>query len=295
MTPSDGRARIALGTAQFGMAYGIANQSGQVTLQSVREILSTAQKNGVVTLDTATAYGESQNVLGEAGVDSWRIVSKLPALPEQALDPSAWVRDHLRSTLASLRVDKLDALLLHRPADLLRRDGSALSQALVQLRQEGLVGKLGLSLYRPEELDVVSDLLPLDLVQVPMSVLDHRFDQAGKLDELAAQGTEIHARSIFLQGLLLVPADRRPAKFDRWAGLWERWDEWLTALQISSLQGALGAVLADERVDRVVVGVDSLEQMGQILDAAALATPCTPLDLMSADEELLLPQNWVHL
>src|SRR5579863_5665772 len=186
--------RIALGTAQFGAAYGIANTSGQASSESARAILDAARAAGVDTLDTAALYGASEAVLGEIGVGDFRVVTKLPGLPEDCEDIGAWARAATIASFRRLNVERLGGLLLHRPADLLGPRGEALFAALLALRSEGLVARIGYSVYSPDELEALVTRFRPDLVQAPYNVFDRRLAASGWLSRLKDIGVEVHTR-----------------------------------------------------------------------------------------------------
>jgi len=285
--------RLALGSAQFGLDYGVANRTGQVTRAALLEILSHAAQAGLDTLDTAIAYGDSEARLGEAGLARWQVVSKLPRLPADVGDDvPGWVRGQVQGALTRLRVPALAALLLHHPADLCGPHGVALTGALAALRDRALVRKTGVSIYDPAELDALWQHDAVQLVQVPFNIVDRRLQRSGWLDRLQARGIEVHVRSVFLQGLLLLPPGQRPARFERWQSLWARWDQWLQQHRLTPLQACLRYVLSLPGVDRVVVGVDSLVQLREILSACDGALPVLPDDLASDDLALINPSHW---
>lgn len=284
--------RLALGTAQFGQAYGVANSCGQVAPHAVAAILQLAAGQGVDTLDTAIAYGGSEAALGAAGVSAWRVITKLPALPEGTGDVARWVREQVQGSLARLRVAQLDGLLLHRPADLLGPCGGRLRDCLAGLKAAGMIAAAGVSIYDPRELDELWPQWQPEIVQAPCSVLDRRLLHSGWLPRLQRQGRRVHLRSVFLQGLLLMPAGRRPAFFARWQGLLDRWLAWCAARGVSPLQAALGFVCAVPGAERVIVGVDSPEQLREVLVAERPGAFEPPADLCSDDRELLEPSRW---
>lgn len=286
------RSRIALGTAQFGLPYGIANRRGQVHRADLATILDRAQAAGIDTLDTAMAYGDSEQRLGERGVGQWRVITKLPELPVSCADVAAWARTSVQGSLAKLRLARLGAVLLHRPLQLLEPQGPALHTALLALKDEGLVEKVGISIYGPADLDALWHAFRPELVQAPLNVLDRRLLTSGWMARMHAAGTEIHVRSIFLQGLLLMDAASRPAMFSRWQPLWDRWTRWLSEASVSPLRACLGLALSQREVSRVVVGVDSLEQLEDILAAAVDANPVPPAALGCDDADLLDPSRW---
>ena len=286
-------AKIALGTVQFGLDYGIANETGQVKCTEVEQILSEAKENGIDMLDTAIAYGTSEEALGKVGVDGFRVVTKLPSLPVDRNDISRWVRDQVEASLKRMGQEKLYGLLLHRPQDLLGLNGNQLIKALTDLKNDGFVQKIGFSIYSPSELDEVYKKIKIDLVQAPLNVVDRRLQHSGWLDRLKDDGVEIHIRSVFLQGLLLMERSRIPQKFLRWSRLWEQWHENLKDHGVSSLIASLAYPLSLERVDRVVVGVDSAKQLQDILAAASVLDHAFDTTFMMSDDiNLIDPPNW---
>ena len=142
--------KLALGGAQFGLAYGISNQSGQVSRQVARRIVGLARRAGVDTIDTAIAYGDSEACLGEIGVDDFRVVTKLPPMPEDIADVAGWVRAQINESLERMGLMRVYALLLHRADQLLGNRGQALAEALQHAKQDGMVAKVGVSIYDPE-------------------------------------------------------------------------------------------------------------------------------------------------
>jgi aryl-alcohol dehydrogenase-like predicted oxidoreductase len=284
--------RLAIGTVQFGLPYGIANQQGQVPLGEAKAILDHAKLSGVNTLDTAMTYGESEQSLGEIGVSSWRVVSKLPPVPSNCSSINDWVRESVSSSLARLKISNLTALLLHRSQQLLEPNGSKLYEALQSLKNAGLVQKIGVSIYDPEELDRLCPHFDFDLVQAPLNVIDRRLLTTGWLDRLESMGVEVHLRSIFLQGLLLMPPESRPIKFHRWNALWDVWDQWLLEQQLSAVQACLGFALGHKQADRIIVGVQGLGQWKEIASYAHLETPVVPDSICSGDSDLVNPSMW---
>lgn len=284
--------RLALGTAQFGHAYGIANESGQVRADAAAAILELATRHGIDTLDTAIAYGASETCLGNIGVSDWRVITKLPAIPQPPGDVGAWVEAQVRGSLKRLRIARLEGLLLHHPADLRGPHGESLLRALARLKSMNLIAAAGVSIYDPAEL---GDLWPVwqpQIVQAPGSVLDQRLLRSGWLSRLHAAGTRVHLRSAFLQGLLLMAPARRPAYFRRWQTLLDAWSTWCAAHGVSALAAALAYVCRLSGVERVVVGVDSVGQLQEILHAACADAPSPPAELFSEDLELLEPSRW---
>ena len=284
--------RLALGTAQFGLPYGIANQSGQVDLDEVKNILTYACDKGVTPLDTAIAYGESESVLGKIGVEHWQVISKLPTLPSENIDVNAWVNESVKDSLKRLGIPRLRGLLLHNSQQLLGPHGKELYQSMTALKEQGKVDKIGVSIYSPDELNVLWPHYQFDIVQAPFNILDRRLDTSGWLRRLHVAGVEVHTRSAFLQGLLLMNTIERPDKFKRWHSLWGQWHQWLENNNLSPLQACLGFVMSQKEIDRVVVGVDSLEHLKEILTYKEGISVEISKTLMSEDLNLINPSRW---
>lgn len=283
--------RLALGTAQFGLAYGIANEVGKVGSTAVASILDRARQGGVDTLDTAIAYGDSEAQLGAAGVAGWHVITKLPPVPEDVADVAGWVDMNVAGSLRRLDLNRVDAVLLHRSSDLLDGRGHALAKALDGLTAAGVATSVGVSIYDPSELDSVWPRWQPKIVQAPFNVLDRRLLASGWLPRLAQQGIRVHVRSVFLQGLLVMDRAQRPDWFSRWAGLLDRWHGWCEANEVTPAAAALAFVAAQEQVERIVMGIDSLQQLEQLLQMPA-EVPLPPADLRSDDRELIEPSRW---
>lgn len=284
--------KLGIGTVQFGLRYGVANSTGQAPPAEAARILARAARAGVTALDTAIAYGNSEEVLGAIGVSGWEIVTKLPPLPDGIEDCKGWVHDEALGSLRRLKVSRLDGLLLHRPADLLGVHGPAYRDALADLQRNGSVRDVGVSIYRPDELEALWPVFRPQLVQAPLSVIDRRLETSGWLSRLAGEGVRVHTRSAFLQGLLLMPAEKLPAYFQPWAGLLDGWLQWCAQAHATPLAAALQFCLQQPHVERVVTGVDSLDQLEDILAAARVPVPLPPAALACEDGALIEPPQW---
>ena len=289
---------LGLGTAQFGSAYGITNKHGQVSGTGVREILLAAEKAGMRVIDTAASYGDAEQVLGRILWQGhpFRVITKTLPVESAVIskkDVTA-VRDAFMRSLERIGLQRAAGLLLHHANELLRPGGELLAEMLIQLKHAGLVERIGVSCYRPDELRNAARVLPPDLVQVPVNVLDRRFLADGVLAELKRTGTEIHARSAFLQGLLLLPAENHPPALATHRQAFEKLESYASAHGLTRLELALGFLAACPEVDVAVVGVTGVPELENIVEAR-IGTGTTPLsfqDLGYDDESLLNPSNW---
>ena len=287
--------KLAIGTVQFGLPYGIANRQGQVLPAEAIAIIDYARSIGVDTLDTAAAYGDSEQRLGEIGLQKFKIISKLPPIPVKSGDVGHWVRTTVEKSLELLRIRQLAGLLLHHPADLLGENGAQLHRALLDVQAAGLVGKIGVSVYRPAELDELIGRFPIEIVQAPFNVLDHRILTSGWLARLHGLGIEVHVRSVFLQGLLLLDRLARPPQFNRWQEIWQDWEEYLLASNQTPLEACVRFASSSPKIARVVVGINSRRQLEEIFGALDGAAVSLPYHLQCNDPHLLEPSRWKSL
>jgi hypothetical protein len=288
--------KLALGTVQFGVTYGIANQSGQVSFPEAKHILEQASKAKIDLLDTAISYGDSEAVLGMLGVSRFNVVSKLPSVPDSSADIDSWVEKQVEGSLKRLGCSSLYGLLLHWSENLLGNAGSKLIEALNRVKSDGLVQKVGVSIYDPLELDDVMHLMRIDLVQAPLNVIDRRLKTSGWLSRLHQEGVEVHTRSAFLQGLLLMPRNKIPAKFVAWTTLWDSWASELEESNVSPAAACLSYQLPLPEVDRVVVGVDSEDQLKELISESQIQLPHHDFSFMASDDQMLInPANWSTL
>jgi aryl-alcohol dehydrogenase-like predicted oxidoreductase len=287
--------RLALGTVQFGLPYGIANQNGQVSRVVAGAMLQLAATKGIDTLDTAIAYGESETCLGEVGAQGFKLVTKLPAAPDGHDDINGWVHDQVKASLERLGVQSLYGLLLHHSDQLLKTNGKELFKALQNLKEVGLVQKIGVSIYAPSELDVLVPQYKFDLLQAPFNLIDRRILLSGWLHRLKQEGVEVHTRSAFLQGLLLMPHSKIPSKFAAWSTLWDIWHNWLAQHSITSIQASLAYPLSFAEIDCVVVGADSISQLEEIISAATYLISVDFPDMHCDAESLINPSQWATI
>lgn len=269
--------RLCVGTAQFGLHYGITNTAGKITENEVRKILVHADLAGISLLDTAQAYGDAEAVLGRnlPRKNSFGLISKLSPQSQSVFtiqDLPIWDQT-LDKTLKRLRVSSIEAILLHSTDDLRKPGARYLLEWLFGLRDRGVVQRLGVSIYEAQDLNQIPNNL-LDIVQLPLSLYDQRLLVDGTIDRLRSKGCAVHARSIYLQGLLLKNSNC--------------WPKWISAeirnhhtslekfaLERGSnlLECALGFVRDQEALEAIVVGLCSCYELQQLLQSWKTPSP----------------------
>ena len=289
--------KLGLGTAQFGLDYGVSNRNGKTPASEVAAILRAALAHGIEVLDTAPLYGDSEASLGQAlaGSSRFRVVTKTPAFGRRPIsaDDVSYLRDTFRQSLQNLATGGVYGLLIHHADDLLAENGAILFEAAYSMKQEGLVQKVGVSVYSGEQIDAILGRFQVDLVQLPFNILDQRLRSGGQLRRLKAAGIEIHARSVFLQGLLLMPPPALPGYFEPLRGHLSKLHRQLEHMGLTPLEAALGFVLGIDEVDVVLCGVNNERQLLEICAAAARRVDMPALHRYAyGDQAMLDPTRW---
>jgi len=257
---------IILGCAQFGAAYGRVGTAERLNDTSLCKIINKARDFGIEYLDTAAAYGDSEVRLGQTGIIGFNVITKISGAKLSAgMDLSGRVESQIKSSLARLNLTRTYCVLIHDYAELREENRISLLAALNGAKKKGLVEKIGVSIYSPEDLTTHAGELSFDVVQAPVNVFDSRVINSALPDLFSAAGIELHARSIFLQGLLLMHSNERPKYFRLWSKALRLWDEFCADLGISKLKACQAFLIQSQQVAKVVVGVDSEVQLEEII------------------------------
>lgn len=286
--------KMSLGTAQFGMDYGIANESGRIGVDEAFRILEFAKESGIDYIDTAHTYGDSESVLGEfisKNSARFKVVSKLPDIRKGG---ASLVGKYFAETLNRLCMPKLYGYLIHR-FDNIAAD-KALWPALESIREKGLAKKVGVSVYMPSELEYALDSkLEIDIVQFPYNVFDRRFEEY--LSILRERGIEVHARSIFLQGLFFLDEERIAKEFNAARHMISEMRRIAAESDMPARTLCLCFALLNPLIDKVIIGVDSLAHLKENIDSARQISEVKKIynrleSLRFHDENIILPYKW---
>ena len=284
--------KFSLGTAQFGMKYGINNLSGQVSFQEIEKIIDFCRFNNINFIDTAMNYGNSEKILGKIGVKDFNIITKIPTIPSNEKDIQAWIETKFFNSLNKLNLENVYGLLIHNSSHLKDKNIDDIYSVMKALKLKGLVKKIGVSLYNPMEFILLHKKYDFDLIQAPLNLLDQRLVDADILKFLKKKNIEIHSRSIFLQGLFFMEKEKLFKSFDTWSDLWEKWFFFLEKNQISSLEVCINFQKKFRDINRVIIGVDNLMQLKKILKVASQKTNLKFPNIRSNDINLIDPRNW---
>ena len=286
--------KLAIGTAQFGQDYGIANSSGSVKSNEAKLILDFALKNDINTIDTASDYGKSEQILGQSDLSKFNVITKIPSF-NNVINVDLWLEERIQSSIKKLGIKTLKGVLLHRPLELFSSNGKAAFNSLVNIREKGFIDQIGISVYSPDEAEIITKKFNIDIIQGPFSLIDRRFEKTGLLKKFKEENIEFHARSIFLQGLLLLSKESLPRKFAKWKNVWKLWDEANENID-SKVNSCLAFAMQNDLITKVVVGIDNLNQLKDIICKAKNSLQYKDYPFLSSDDEMLLhPSNWNKL
>lgn len=286
--------RLGLGTVQWGLPYGINNANGIVDSKIVTSLLHRARQHGISVLDTAPGYGESEKILGHNSLEGFRIVTKIPSIEKDSISnvEVSQVVNNFEKSLITLNCKKIYGLLIHNVENLFIPGGEKLLRAMQLLKENGFVEKIGISIYDHLQIDKALKIFTPDLIQLPISVLDQRLLISGHLALLKNQGVEIHARSIFLQGLLQMPLDRVPIFFDPIRDLLSRWHSVAMEQQLTPNQAALAFVKNIPHIDKIIIGIDSSLHLESCINDFMLSNAFDASGLACNELRFINPSFW---
>ena len=271
--------KLVLGTVQFGLQYGV-NSAGRPDENAVSDILSEATKAGITTLDTSSAYGNAEEVLGNCGTNNFKIVSKFPR-------GTASVEEKFCQSLSLLKKDSLYGYLLHHFE--VYKNNAGVWDDFRKLRDQHRVERIGFSLYEPFELDLlIKNHVDFNILQIPFNLFDRKFEPY--LRELHAEGVEIHVRSTFLQGLFFKDRNALPEKLLPLKKYLQQLDDYSNESGLTISQLALNYNLQYPYIDGVLIGVDNVRQLRENIEA--ISNIHVELDFDIKEKELLNPVNW---
>ncbi len=276
--------KIAIGTVQFGMDYGISNIKGQSSKLEVQKILNFAIENGISLIDTAQSYGNSEKVIGSLNEGRFNIVTKI----NSSINTSKRTREIVENSLKRLGVKSIYGVLFHDVENAFQSPNAY--SALCTLKQEGIIQKIGYSVYSPNELQrLISKYGLPDVVQIPFSHLDRRFEKIST--DLKLAGVEIHSRSTFLQGLYFINPNDLSEHFKDIM-------HYLKSLRMKLPENNLIAgfllnfVLSRSFIDKVVIGVNNLTQLKSNVHNLKNKINYFDIEIPDVSDDILIPSQW---
>ena len=288
--------KVSIGTAQFGEKYGIMNQSGKTQISEVSRILDLARKNKINMIDTAASYGDSEIILGKLNISDFNVGTKLPSLKNSINNLFSQIKHTISRSLDRLKISKLEYVLIHDENDLIRMKNERLIDALLNIKDLGLTKKIGISIYTPSILDNTNRLSDIDIFQSSLNIFDQRMLDNHWVKIFKKNDIEFNARSIFLQGLLLNNWKKIPKYFEPWKVNFNMWHDYANESGRSKLSSILGWINGIDSVNRFVIGVETYNQLNDILNAQKQSFDFQCDHNMNkfslSDKRLINPSNW---
>ena len=286
--------KIILGSANFDQIYGI--QKNFIKKSEIKKLFNLALKNKIKTIDTSPLYNKSEKIIGLLNNNRFKIISKIPKPPKNIKRENIkkWLKQKVMISLKNLRIKKFECLLLHNANSLLYKNGDEIYKGIRNMKINGLTSKIGVSIYDFNVLDKILKKFKFNLIQAPFNILDQRLVEKGWLKKLKKRKIEVHARSIFLQGILLLKHNQLPKKLIKLSKKLVMWENWLKKNKFSSLQVCLSFVLNQRQLDGIVVGYNNTNQLNQILKLKQIKNNFSLPNLNIKDKKLIDPREWLN-
>jgi len=282
--------KFILGTAQFGSDYGISNVSGKIDNINLKKIINFLHLNKIRCLDIAPVYGNAEERIGKYNLGSWMVISKYKHVLSK--NQKCSLKSEVIKTVKNLSIPQLHGLLFHDVNDLLGTDGLELYEQSIELKEKKIINKIGVSIYDDEKLDELLNKYKMDIIQCPINIIDQRLLKSKTLVYLKKLDIEIHARSVFLQGLLLASSRIDKIKNNKLKLLHNNWCKWLKNYKTNPIDACISFVLGVKEVDKIIFGIDNFEQLNEILRFQKIELPLISNDLIITDKEILQPNLW---
>lgn len=264
--------KLTLGTAQLGIHYGISNKIGVPPREESLKIIDYAICHGIDSLDTASKYGNSEALIGEyiefqcveKNGTPPSVITKIPSVHSNNLltfnERYQFIEKTILDSLSRLKLSQLDCCLLHDPIDMIAHHGEVV-QHLLELKKKHLVKKIGVSIYEPEEAEKVIELDCFDVIQIPINIFDQRLIRTNLLNKLYKSNIEIYARSIYLQGLLLMPPCELPDNLKDAKMYLEHLEVIAKKEGLSIMEIALLYIRDLPEIAKIIIGCETMEQL----------------------------------
>lgn len=280
--------KITIGTANFVNNYNLIKPSCGIKLKNTRSIIKYSSLIGINSYDTAPYYN-SENILGRLTKFETTTYTKISF--DKNLNFKKKIINSINNSLRLLKKKKLDGVLFHNEKDLLMKNRKEIWNLILSLKKKGLIKKIGVSFYNPKYLIKIVKNFDLDFVQVPVNLFDKRFLDNRIISLLNKKNIEIHARSVFLQGLLLN-TKLISKKFLKWRSNFDKLNNFLKQKKISNLEACTNFVLQNKNLDKVIFGVNSVDHLMQIIKSINLKNINFNKLKSPKDLKLINPSLW---
>lgn len=283
--------KIIIGTANFVKGYGINNSKG-LNLEQINNLNKFTSKNFIKEIDTAFSYKGVEKLIGKSKFKNYKIYTKIPEIKLSQFHKK-FVSRIVNKSLQRLGKRKLYGVFFHGAKNLMSIKGDKFYKDLLIFKKRRIIKKIGVSVYSPTELKSVIKKYKFDMVQIPINIFDRRFLKKNFLKKIKDKSIEIHARSVFMQGILLQNNNNRNNFFKNWKKLFLKWDNWNNNCQSKKVETCLNFFKNLKYIDKLVVGVSSIQEIQEIINVLKNNKKSFPRKIFSYSKKLLEPRLWI--
>ena len=281
--------KIVIGSAQFGTRYSL-NSKQVLKSTECKKILTECKVNKINFLDTAFDYTEAYKILKKIGCEDFNVITKLPKMN---FISNHYHENKIYKTLNDFKIKHFYAILFHNEKFIFTKEGEKIFNFLKYLKKNKIVKKIGVSVYNYPILKKIIKYFDIDIIQCPINVFDREFIEKNNVEILKKKNIEIHARSIFLQGLLLLKSKQIPRKFKKYNKYFSEWDNYLKENNISNYFNCINFIKKQSKIDKVILGVDSVNHLNEFIkNWRQKIVLNNDFNLKINDKKLLKPYLW---
>ncbi len=285
MNRSQLKKKIVIGTANFTQNYGL--KKIKVKQGQIIKIFNLAKKHKISKIDTADAYFKKNNILQRFS-KKFEFITKIKL--DERWTSLEFCEEEIERHLKSLSCNRVEIFLIHDVKILFNKNGLKIFKNLELLKKK-YFKKIGLSIYEVDQLDFLTSNYNLDVIQCPFNIIDKRILNTGWFEELKKLNIEIHARSIFLQGLLVNEFFYKKKYFKKWEYYFLEWFQWLKSNKISPIDYCLTDLLKYD-FDQIIVGINDYNNLKEIINFKKIKKNNKFFSLNKNDLKLIDPRNW---
>ena len=278
--------KIILGVTQFGMRYGIMNKFNINRKKELKKILNFSKKNKIKYLYTSKYYGNSNKLLGYENLNYFEIFTKFKA--EDLL------KDKIKFEINKIKIKlkKKNLILLIDGFEKLNvKKSKKIYNTLKSLKKSKDISKFGYSIYSFVNLKKICNNFKPDILQFPYSIIDRRLEKNRFLQYLKNKKIEVHVRSIFLQGLLLIDPSKLPKKFLKWKEKFKIFKDQMSVNRVKNLDACINFIQNNKNIDKILIGVDNLNHLKEIVSVKSYNKIKFP-NIRVENQKLIDPSKW---
>ena len=280
------KSKVILGVTQFGLNYGILNQHNSNKKKKLRQILNFSKKKGINSIYSSKYYGNANKFLATENLDYFKLYIKFKSqdlLKKNFLEDFEKMKKKLKKNNLILMLDRFE--------NLKKRERLKIYNILLDLKKDKKINRFGYSIYSFKNLKKICHEFKPNILQCPYNVIDRRLEEKKLLQFLKINKIEIHVRSIFLQGLLILHYSKHPRKFLNWKKIFKKFDDQIQHYKISNLDWCLNFIEKNKYINKILLGIDNIDQLREICSFKNNGKIKFP-KMYVKDEKLINPSKW---